>query len=272
MVLEGRGGGAPRSHTSAYALSIGGHLSYVRRVVRRRCALLGAVLAALTLGATAVGAGFSRGTIHTTRPCHPAHHAILRRCSALLAGRLRVRSGRGGVAVAVGSGFDELAAWADEFLRAWDKEDRVNSRAGNTPFGLTPAGAIPEADRLRAAVRVLVQRGSSVRLGVMADNGYEAVKALKSWTEALELPVRGVGTLGEDGRPVDKKEVAAGPVYLKYQSSPSAISGSLQDAPTAFMKRHIGETRGVTVNPEFQDEELRIYGDLPLALFDNTEG
>lgn len=175
---------------------------------------------------------------------------------------------------AAGESFDELAAWADGLLVDWDKQDRDNRRAGNAPFGLWPSGAIPEVERLRAAVRCLVNKGHGVRFGVMADNGLAAVKAMKSWTEALKLPVRGVATVGEDGKAADKAAVAAGPVYLKYTYMKPVLEANGEPAadPICFMKRHIGATRGVTVNPDFLDGELRMYGDLPLALFESKDG
>lgn len=167
--------------------------------------------------------------------------------------------------LAAAANFDEVVA-ADTLLGAWDKDDTARRKAGLSP-ALTPAGDIPEAEQLRAAVRTLLSEGmSSVRFGFMADNGLEAVRAMKSWTESLQLPVRGIATHDEDGQPADRKVVAAGPVYLKYEYKDG------EGATVAYMKRHIGSNIGVHFNPARQDGEMRFYGDFPLALFENTDG
>mmetsp|Transcript_26212 Transcript_26212/g.70090 ORF Transcript_26212/g.70090 Transcript_26212/m.70090 type:complete len:253 (+) Transcript_26212:2-760(+) len=164
---------------------------------------------------------------------------------------------------------DELTSWAETLLKDWDDKDRANRREGNAPFGLLQPDQVPDAEKLRAAVRYLVKNAISVRLGIMAGSGSEAVQAMRSWAAALQLPASGldVRTVDARGKPTEDSSFASGPCYVKYN-----YNDRLQAEPDSYMSPHIGPTRGVTVNPELPDGELRIFGDLPLALFEGAPG
>lgn len=168
-----------------------------------------------------------------------------------------------------GQSFDELAG-ADTLLASWDAQDRANRRAGGYPWGALPPGQIEDVVRLRSAVKVLANGALSLRLGVMAENGREGVQALKSWTAALQCPLQGIVTMDANNTVVNKEQIANEPVYIKYQCGGSAVRGD-SDKLIAYMKPHIGPTRGVTINPDCPDGEFRMYGDFPLALFSEDD-
>jgi len=177
---------------------------------------------------------------------------------------------------AVDSEADQIAG-AAALLSRWDAADRARRRAGGAPGGLAAPGAIDRADELRAAARTLAGPDLTVlRLGVMADDGPSALRALQSWIGSL--PLRGqtwraenVSAVDVDNRPADLAEVAAGPVYIKYTYTASAIdpsTGREMPCEGAYMKPYAGRGRGVLFNPALLDGEMRMFGDLPLALFE----
>ncbi|CAE8613667.1 unnamed protein product [Polarella glacialis] len=185
---------------------------------------------------------------------------------------------------------------ASMFLGIWDKVDKEREEAGReNPAGMAAAGSIAQVDDLRAATKALTRSSGvsgplfGLRLGIMAPDGPSALKALASWREGLQLPGQNlvsqdVRAVDDDNRPADMDAVAAGPVYLKYSyASPwrlellaaggvaeleKDITGQSPAEEAAYMKPLTFPNRGVLFRPELSDGRVRMYGDLPLALFD----
>lgn len=167
----------------------------------------------------------------------------------------------------------EDAAMAGKLLLAWDAADRAQKKTGGLPGGLLPAGEITNAAELRAAVRTLISDHMiSLRLGIMADNGATAWRALDSWMSGLQLPLQklcreDVAAVDQQNQPANMAEVMAGPVYLKYTyTSPTATSDLASE--TAYVKPYPFAGRGVLFHPDLPDGEMHMYGDLPLQLFE----
>jgi len=134
------------------------------------------------------------------------------------------------------------------------------------------------------AARSLVRPGVvSLRLGIMAGDKESALKALVSWTQGLRLPGQLMRTsdvryVDDENQPADM-ETMVGPVYLKYMyTAPTSLPakegpGTATQAAGegAYMKKYPFQGRGVLFNPDFSDGTMRMYGDLPLALFEGVE-
>jgi len=163
---------------------------------------------------------------------------------------------------------------AGKILLAWDLADRAQKKkTGGPPGGLMPAGEIPDAPELRAAVRTLVSKHLiSLRLGIMANNGATALRALDSWLSGLQLPLQklckaDVAPVDEQNQPANMAEVMAGPVYLKYTYTPPTTASDLV-TESAYVKPYPFSGRGILFHPDLPDGEMHMYGDLPLQLFE----
>lgn len=74
-----------------------------------------------------------------------------------------------------------------------------------------------ERDALRCAVLLLAKESEFVTLGIMAESGGRAVRTLKAWVSALELP-RGILRAVDEssGEDLEICSLAETTVYLKY--------------------------------------------------------
>jgi Domain of unknown function (DUF1824) len=119
-----------------------------------------------------------------------------------------------------------------------------------------------ERDALRNAVLLLTKESELITLGIMAESGGRAVRTLKAWVSALELP-RGILRAVEEssGEELEICSLAETAVYLKYGPQ---LSGD------AYMKAYAGGNIGVIFQPRLKsqnDEDFFQFGDLPLSLF-----
>lgn len=235
----------------------------------RRGLRVAAAWASAIAAAAAVSATRHRSAAFGVMPfCHGAG-AGPRGCSGPHSWSLV--SARPSSAAARRAGLQEILAAGDK-LEAWDNEDRAQKKAGGPPGGLAPAGQIAGADELRSAAKALAGELVGVTLGVMAPDGASALKALASWTSGLGL--RGcrlgdedVDPVDTDNQPADRAEVVVGPVYVKYRYTREDDDKVTE---SAYMKPYPFAGRGVLFHPELGDGEMRMYGDLPLALFDDV--
>lgn len=117
-------------------------------------------------------------------------------------------------------------------------------------------------DELKAAVLLVTKESETVTLGIMAESGGRAVKTLKAWVTALELPRGMLRAVDESsGEELELCDLAESTVYLKYGP---ARTGD------AYMKAYAGGNIGVIFQPKLRfqtDDEFYQFGDLPLSTF-----
>lgn len=269
-----------RSRAGVTASSLRRAGQWSARVPRTRSCRLRKSLAIAVASAIAIlGMPLGRWRAVVVGAARPRHVAMLPSASRPQLARPLRSTPR----AAAAGGTEELRT-AGEALAAWDRADRARKKEGAVPGGLAAAGSIEGAEELRWAARSLAGPGLvSLRLGIMAEDGESALRAFASWTQGLRLPgqlmrATDVRYVDDKNEPTEKEKVV-GPVYLKYMYTPSASSPAKGGSGTAtqvagesaYMKRYAFQGRGVLFNPEFPDGEMRMYGDLPLALFEGME-
>ena len=117
-------------------------------------------------------------------------------------------------------------------------------------------------DNLRNAILLVTKECELVTLGIMAESGGRAIKTLKAWVGALDLP-RGIlrGVHDTTGEELELSSLEDSAVYLKYGP---------QTSGDAYMKPYAGGNIGVIFQPKFKsqsDEDFFQFGDLPLSMF-----
>jgi len=140
----------------------------------------------------------------------------------------------------------------------------------------SPMDAIPDAVEgyyeeyflaLQEAVHVLMRHSNSVMLGIMGDNPAQAVSALRTWQEELNLaqpPLQIIDDCSLNPVELPDRTVRSSeskvPTYLKFNSA----------SQFNMLKAHEGPFRGVIITANLREGTTRQYGGLPLSLFAAT--
>lgn len=151
-----------------------------------------------------------------------------------------------------------------DYLASWEAQERAWCKAGGQPSGLAPSSEIKERQKLKGAILELRKEMTSLRLGIMAPSALAATETLDAWLSGLDLPVTKIQVVDPDNQPLD--ESIEGSVYLKYSYAEKPDETKI----SAYMKAYPFAGRGVLFNPDLPDGEMHMYGDFPLALFEEV--